>query len=318
VRAVVMTRFGGPEVLEVRDEPRPMQGPRELLVKVIASSANPVEAKLRQDGTWAKVMPPAVIGYDAAGIVEAIGPGVTDYVPGDAVYYTPEVLGNYHGTHAEYNVVAADIVAPKPRSLRFAEAAAVPLAGGTAYEGIVRRLAVRLGETVLIHGGAGGVGSFAVQLAKHAGARVLATASAANQQTLRELGADVAIDYAREDAVDVALRETNGRGVDAVFDTVGGELMARSIAATRAFGRLATILPPQGDFRRLHARNQTVHGIFLTRERRRLDALGRLIDRGQVRPVIDAVWSLAQIQDAHRRLDRGHGRGKVVLQVSAE
>jgi NADPH:quinone reductase len=315
MRAVVLPRFGGIEVLEVRDVPRPEAGPGQLLVRVLASATNPVEAKIRAAGSWARIPLPAILGYDAAGVVEALGAGVTDFKAGDEVFFTPELFGNPHGTHAEYTVVPAAIVAHKPKRLSFEEAAAIPLAGGSAYEAVVRRLQIAAGETILIHGGAGGVGSFAVQIARRAGARIIATAGAANQALLRELGADVAVDYQKEDVSAVALRETGGKGVDAVFDSVGGELIARSLTATRPFGRLATILPPKGDLTHLYIRNQTLHGVFLTRERPRLEALAALVDRGDVKPVIDQVLPLAEVGRAHVRLESGHGHGKVVLRV---
>jgi NADPH2:quinone reductase len=288
------------------------------LVRVVASATNPVEAKIRANGKWSGIQLPAVIGYDAAGVVEALGPGVTEFQAGDAVYYTPEIFKNPVGTHAEYNVVPASIVAHKPKNLGFVEAAAVPLAAGTAYEAVVRRLRVALGETLLIHGAGGGVGSFAVQIAKALGARVLATAGTSNQALLRELGADVAIDYSKEDFAESVGRETGGQGVDAVFDAVGGDLVARSIPVTRAFGRLATILAPQGDVGGIYVRNQTLHGVFLTRERARLEALRVLIERNQVKPIIGEVLPLEDVQTAHQRLDSGHGRGKIVLRVSSE
>ena len=318
MRAMVIRRFGGPEVFELADLDRPAPGPGELLVRVVCASANPVDAKLRQDGTWAGLEPPVVLGYDVAGIVEAVGPGTHGFAVGDAVYYTPEIFGNPRGAYAEYNVAPAGIVARKPANLSFAEAAAVPLAGGTAWEGVVRRLAVHPGETLLVHGGAGGVGSFAVQFGKAAGARVLATAGSANQATLRELGADVAIDYAREDVAAVALRETGGRGVDAVFDTAGHDAIARSLAATRPFGRLACILTPGGTLGALSLRNLTLHGIFLTREARRLDEMRAVIEQGRVRPLVAEVLPLEEVRKAHERLDSGHGRGKIVLRVAED
>ena len=171
----------------------------------------------------------------------------------------------------------------------------MPLAGGTAYEAIVRRLAVRVGETVLIHGGAGGMGSFAVQIAKASGARVLASAGIHNQDTLGELGVDVTINYASEDVFEVALDDTAGVGVDAVFDTVGEDLIAKSIRVTRVFGRLASIISLQGDFTPGYWLNQTFHGVFLLRERARLDEMACLIERGQVRPLVDEVLLLNQV-----------------------
>jgi NADPH2:quinone reductase len=317
MRAMVIPKFGGPELFEERDVERPEPGPSEVLVRVFASSVNPIDTKLRADGSFAGLEPPVILGGDVSGVVEEVGAGVTDLVPGDEVYYTPEVFGpGSNGAYAEYNVAAASIVAKKPASLSHEEAAAVPLAGGTAYEGIVRRLAMRVGETTLIHGGAGGVGSFAVQIAKASGSRVLASAGAENQDTLEELGADVAIDYTSQDVFEVALDDTAGAGVDAVFDTAGGDLIARSVEVTRPFGRLASIISLQGDLTPAYRLNQTIHGLLPLRERARLDEMTRLIERGQVRPLVDEVLLLEEVAKAHERLESGHGRGKVVLRAA--
>lgn len=315
MRAIVLPRFGGPELFEVRDVPNPTPGPGQVLVRVLASGTNPVDAKLRQEGSWAGLQPPVVLGYDASGVVEQVGPGVTDFKPGDEVFYTPEIFHNPLGTYAELNVVGTGILAKKPPSLSHEEAAAIPLACGTAWDALVRRMQLRVGETVLIHGGSGGVGSFAVQIAKALGARVLATASAGNLETLRQLGADLAIDYKSEDAAKVALRETGGQGVDAVFDTAGKNVIP-SIPATRPGGRIATILGVNGDISAFYGRNITLHGVFLTRERKRLEEMTPLFERKQVRPLIERIMPLEQVGDAHRRLDTGHGRGKLVLTVA--
>jgi len=317
MRAMVLSRFGGPEQLEPREVDRPAAGPGEILVRVMASGTNPVEAKLRAEGSWAGLSPPVILGYDAAGVVEEAGPGVTDLVPGDEVFYTPEIFGNAAGTYAEFNVVPAQIVARKPAGLSFEQAAGIPLAGGTAWEAVIRRLAIRPGETVLIQGGAGGVGSFAVQFAKAAGARVLASAGEANQQTLAELGADTAIDYQHADVVSAVLEQTAGQGVDAVFDVQGPDLVARSLPALRAGGRVACVLAPQGDLTGLYQKNITLFGVFLTRERRRLEEMRPVFERGQARPLIDSVLPLEEAARAHQRLDSGHGRGKIVLRTVA-
>lgn len=316
MRAMVLPKFGGPDLFGLRDVERPVPGPSEILVRVIASGINPVDAKLRADGSWANLSPPVILGYDVAGVVEEVGPGVVDFDKGDEVYYTPKILGNQQGSYAEYNAVSASIVANKPRNLSFLEAAAIPLAGGTAWEAVIRRLQVRPGETVLIHGAAGGVGSFAVQFAKAAGARVLATASAANQEFLRDLGADVTIDYREQDAAEVALAETGGKGVDAVFDIEGSRLVSRSLPGVRPFGRIACILPPQGDLTLLYQKNISLYGIFLTRERQRLEEMRPVFERKQAHPLIDAVLPLEEVTKAHERLDSRHGRGKLVLQVA--
>ncbi len=206
MRAMVTPEFGGSDIFEERDVQRPEAGPGEVLVRVFASGTNPVDAKLRTGGSFAGLEPPVVLGSDVSGVVEEVGPGVTDFEVGDEVYYTPEIFGpGSNGGYAEYHVADANIVAHKPASLSHEEAAAIPLAGGTAYEAIVRRLGVQVGETVLIHGGAGGVGSFAVQIAHAAGARVLASAGRDNQQTLKDLGADLAIDYTQQNVAEAAL-----------------------------------------------------------------------------------------------------------------
>lgn len=316
MRAMVISRFGGPDVFELQDRPRPVAGPGELLVRVVASGTNPVDAKIRQAGSWAGIPFPAVLGYDVSGVVEEVGPGVTGFKAGDEVFYTPEIFGNPNGSYADYTVAAASIVAHKPPSLSHVEAAGIPLAGGTAWEAIIRRLAVRPGETVLIHGGAGGVGSFAIQFAKAAGARVLATASKANHEAMRDLGADVTLDYRDTDVMDQILREAGGAGVDASFDTVGGNV-PMSTQVTRPFGRIATILPPTGDLDALYVKNQTLYGTFLTREGARLREMAPLFERGQARVIVDAVLPLEQVGKAHERLDSGHGRGKIILQVGA-
>lgn len=317
MRAMVTPRFGGPELFEERDVQRPEAGPGEVLVRVVASGTNPVDTKLRADGSFAGLEPPVILGADVSGVVEEVGPGVEDFEPGDEVYYTPELSGpGSNGGYAGYHAAPADIVAPKPVNLAHEGAAAVPLAGGTAYEAIVRRLAVEVGETVLIHGGAGGVGSFAVQIARASGARVIATAGPDNQETLWQLGADVAVNYTDEDAAEVALDDTGGAGVDAVLDTVGGDTVIQSIPATRLFGRIATILGARGDLTALYPNNQTLHGVFLTRDRARLEEMALLIERDQMRPLLEEVLDLTEVGRAHERLETGHGRGKVVLRVA--
>lgn len=315
MRAMVIPRFGGPEVFELREVERPSPGPGEVLVRVIASGTNPVEAKFRASGYWANLKMPAILGYDAAGVVEEVGAGVTDLQPGDEVYFSPEVVNNPHGSYAEYTVASASIVARKPSNLSFTEAAAIPLAGGTAWEAVIRRLQVRPGETMLINGAAGGVGSFALQFAKAAGAYVLATASQHNHETLRSLGADVIIDYQQQDVVEAALTETGGRGVDTAFDIQGDNIVSRILAGVRPFGRIACILPPRGDLTQLYRKNITLYGVFLERERKLFDEMRPVFERGQAHPVIDQVLPLEEVRKAHERLDSGHGRGKIVLQV---
>ncbi len=313
MRAAVLRTFGGPEALTVEeiDTPEPAAG--QVLVRVSASSANPVDGLIRRGVAIPNLSLPTVIGSDVSGVVEKVGAGVTGFAVGDAVYYTSE-LATGGEAYAQYHVADASIVAPKPVELSFTEAAAIPLAGGTAWEAIVRRLEVRPGQTVLVHGGSGGVGSFAVQFARAAGAEVLATAGPDHQQILRDLGA-TAVDYKNEDFVDVARARTGGAGVDAVLDTVGGQNVGRSSEATRDGGRIATVLAPDGRLDDLYQRNQTLYGIFLTRERRRLDEMTPLFERGLVRPRIAKTMPLDDIVAIHGLLDEGHSAGKLVVDI---
>ncbi len=315
MKAMIIKAFGGPEVLEPAEWPRPEPGPGQLLVRVLASSVNPVDFKIRRAGGWAGVAPPAVIGYDVAGVVEAVGPGVAGFARGAKVFYTPHIFGR-PGTYAELHVVDADIVVPKPENLTFLEAASLPLAGGTAWDAVVRLAAVRPGETVLIHAGAGGVGSLAVQLARAAGARVIATCSAANAALVRSLGADVVVDYRAQDPAQAALAATGGRGVEVAFDTVGGDTLARTIAAMRPYGRMVTCVSSTADLSAALGRNLTVHFEFLERASHKMEALRVLAERGQLRPVIDSVVPLERVAEAHRRIEAGGMRGKIVLRVA--
>ena len=315
MKAMVITAFGGPEVFEQHDIPRPEPGIGELLVRVRATSVNPVDCKIRQDGGWAGVSPRAVIGYDAAGVVEEIGPGVKAFKPRDEVFYTPLIFGG-QGTYAEYNVVSESIVAAKPRSLSFIEAASLPLAGCTAWDGIIGFGQVQLGETVLQHAGAGGVGSLAVQMAKAAGARVLSTCRGSNADLVKSLGADVTIDYRAERFEDAVLRATSDRGADLVYDAVGGDTLSRSVQVTRPRGRLISIVDTSGDLNTAFLRNLTVSFLFMERAGYKMEALKTLVERGQLKPVIDSVMPLERVAEAHRRLEAGGVRGKIVLEVS--
>ncbi|HEX2912515.1 MAG TPA: zinc-dependent alcohol dehydrogenase family protein [Chloroflexia bacterium] len=309
-----ITGFGGPEVFEEREVAKPVPGPTEVLVKVYASSINPVDYKIRQAGSWAGVKPPAIIGYDVAGIIEAIGPGVKDFKVGDEVYYTPQISGAA-GSYAEYHVADESIVAIKPSNISFEEAASIPLAGGTAWDALITRMRLEVGETALIHAGAGGVGSLAVQIAKAAGAKVFATANGKNAELVKSLGADRVIDYKTENFEEVVRTETGGRGVDLAFDTVGGDTLSRSLNVIRPFGRAASVVNAT-DLNAAYFKNITVHFVFLQRERYKLDHLRVLIERGQLKPVVDSVLPLNQVAEAHRKVEQGGVRGKVVLHVA--
>ncbi|HTI14829.1 MAG TPA: zinc-dependent alcohol dehydrogenase family protein [Dictyobacter sp.] len=314
MKAMIITGFGGPEVFQQREIEKPTPEATEVLVRVYATSINPVDYKIRQSGEWAGVKPPAVIGYDVSGVVEAIGAGVKDFKVGDEVYYTPDIPGRI-GSYAEYHVVDEAIVARKPKNISHVEAASIPLAGGTAWDALITRAHLRVGETVLIHGGTGGVGSLAVQIAKAAGAYVFTTCSGKNVDFARQLGADRVIDYNTENFVDVVASETAGEGVDVVFDNVGGDVIANSIAVTKKYGRMVSIVNIEGNTWPAHLKNIDFHYLFLERHRYKLDFLRTLIEREQIKPVIDSVMSLEEVASAHQRLENGGVRGKIVLKI---
>ena len=314
MKAMVITEFGGTDVFKESEVQKPQPGPGQLLVRVYATSVNPVDYKIRQAGEWAGIKPPVIIGYDVSGVVEAVGDGVTDFKVGDEVYYTPEIFGR-QGTYAPYHVVEEAIVALKPKNITHTEAASLPLAGGTAYDALITRAQLKVGERVLIHGGTGGVGSLAIQIAKASGAYVYTTCSK-NQELARGLGADRIIDYKAQNFVDVVNKETNGAGVDVVFDTVGEALLSQSIQVTRPHGRMVGIVESlKGDFSGALFKNLTLHCLFLERARYKLDALRVLVERGLVKPVVDSVLPLEKVAEAHQKLEQGGVGGKIVLNV---
>lgn len=318
MKAMVITAFGGPEVFEARDLPKPTPGPKEVLVKVHATSINPVDYQTRRGDYRDLIQTPETLGVDVSGVVEAAGDAVTDFEVGDEVYYTPQLFGG-PGSYAEYHAANEDIVARKPANLSHLEAASIPLAGGTVWDALVTRGNLRVGETILVHAGAGGVGSLAIQLAKSIGARVFATCSARNAEFVKGLGADYAIDYRSEDYVEVVQWETAGAGVDLVLDTVGGDTIQRSPQVMGPFGRLVTIVNIAAPQSLLDAwdKNATIHFLFTPQYRAKLDRLRDLLERREVKPVIDSVMPLSKVAEAHERVERGGMRGKVVLDATA-
>ena len=318
MKAHVLAAFGGPECLEIRTIRKPEPKSNEVLVRVCATSVNPVDCQTRRGDYRDLIRLPAVIGVDVSGVVEAVGEAVTEFSVGDEVYYSPNIFGE-SGSYAEYHAADEAIVAKKPTLLSHTEACCFPCAGGTAWDCLVTRGNLRVGETVLIHAGAGGVGSIAVQLAKAAGAYVFSTCSHRNLEFVRELGADRAIDYRSEDYVEVINRETKGSGVDLVLDTVGGETIALSAKVARPLvGRIVSIVDTAHPLSLLEAwgRNLVLHFVFTPQYRAKLDSLTQLIDRGLLRPVVDSVMPWEQIVQAHERLERGGLRGKIVMRLS--
>lgn len=309
MKAVVAHEYGGPEVLKLEDVPVPTPKENEVLVRVVASGVNPADPLIiggkyaREFGTHLPLIP----GYDMAGIVERAGEKVTRLKRGDAVY----AYLLWGGGWAEYCLTNEGEAALKPKSLSEIEAAAVPLAALTAWQTLVDATHIEAGQTVLIHGGSGGVGSFAIQIAKAYGARVIATASTANQDLLKQLGADVTIDYTKTKFEDVA------KDVDIVLDTVGGETLARSYSVVKKGGILTTII---GRLDRAELDRHSIRGTGIAShpDATELARLSELIDQKKIRPIVSQVLPLSEAAKASAQAETHHTRGKVVLKIRDE
>ncbi|HXX28393.1 MAG TPA: NADP-dependent oxidoreductase [Terriglobales bacterium] len=310
MKAVRIHNYGGPEVLRFEDAPRPTPGSGELLIRVHAAAVNPVDSKIRA-GYFQDIFQyalPLIPGWDVSGVVEATGPGVSKFKQGDEVYARPDLARN--GAYAEYAVVKETETALKPSSIDHVHAAAIPIVASTAWQALFDRGALGKGQRVLIHGAAGGVGSFAVQLAKWKGAHVIGTASTRNQAFLRELGVDEPIDYEKTRFDDVV------KDVDVVFDTIGGETRSRSWKVLKKGGILVSIVgPPPSEE---EAAKHGVRFAFFSAQpdASLLVAIAKLVDSGQIKPLVETVLPLAEARQAHELTQSGHTRGKIVLKVA--
>jgi NADPH:quinone reductase-like Zn-dependent oxidoreductase len=309
MKAVVAHEYGGPEVLRFEEMPRPEPSEDEALVRVIASSVNPADP-LTLSGKYAREFGthlPLIPGYDIAGVVEKRGRNVTKLKVGDAVYGYPTFGGGW----ADYVTVNEREVAAKPKSLNFVEAAGVPMGALTAWQALVDVAKLQPGQTVLIHGGSGGVGSFAIQIAKARGARVIATASTANQDLLKQLGADVPVDYTKTKFEDVA------KDVDAVLDPVGKDTLARSYGVVKK-GGIVMSLVARPDPAEIKKRGIRGAGISVHPDAEDLTEIARLIDKGKIKPIVTQVLPLSEAIAAQQQAATHHTRGKVVLRIANE
>jgi NADPH:quinone reductase-like Zn-dependent oxidoreductase len=305
MHAVRIHEFGGPEVLKLEDLPDPEPGRGEILVEVRASSVNPVDYKIRNGGFLPPEQLPITLGRDLSGVVRRCGPGERKFEPGQAVY---AMLPGDRGGYAEKVAAPEAVCARKPERLDFVQAAAVPLAALTAWQGLFDHGGLAQDQVVLIHGGAGGVGHFAVQFARARGAQVIATCSGEDAGFVLGLGARQVIDYQAERFEDAVEK------VDLVFDLIGGDTLARSFAVVRPGGAIvSTLQPPDPQklaelgLRGAHYRAQPNGD--------QLEQIGRLIDRGKVTPAVDRTYSLDRAAEAEEWLEHRHVRGKIVLTV---
>jgi len=306
MKASFIRKYGGPEVLEYGDLPDPAPAAGEIVVDIHAASVNAADWKMRAGQYGAAIRFPHVPGRDFSGVVSALGQGASDFKIGDAVFGVCEVPRE--GSYAEKIAIRQAIVARKPEKLTHVQTAAIGLVGLTALISIEETLRLKRGETILIQGGAGGVAGFAIALARHIGARVIATASAANHDYVRKLGADEAIDYRTQDFTKLV------KGCDAVFDTVGGDVTEKSFAVLRAGGRLASVaaggaapVSPRADVTSLRPK--------VDRDRPHLERVAKLVEQGIVPLPAIVEYPLAQAADAHRVSEARHLRGKLVFRV---
>lgn len=310
MKAVIMHAYGGPEVLKLEEVPRPEPKDDEILIRVMASSVNPVDVGIRK-GYLAELVGkfPLIPGMDAAGVVEKTGVKITKFKKGDPVFAFFTLLGE--GGCAEFVVAKVDEVTTKPKTVSFGQAAAAGAAGSTAWEALVETAKLSAGQTVLIHGGSGGVGHFAIQIAKARGAKVLATGSSVNQDFLKQMGADIAIDYTKTKFEDVA------KDVDVVLDSVGEDTLARSYGVVKKGGIIVSIVdePKQTEL--------DAHGIRgvafrCTPKAGVLEELADLMEANKMTPVVSQTFPLADVAKAQQQIATRHTRGKIVLQVTTD
>jgi len=333
MRAVQMKQPGAAETLELVELDTPSCGSGEVRVRVMAAGVNPIDTKLRARGLYFPEGLPAILGCDGAGIVEAVGEGVSNFAVGDAVYYCYGGLGQKCGNYAEYAVVPAIYLAHKPGSLDFAAAAAAPLVLITAWEALFDRASMRSGQKVFIHAGAGGVGHVAIQLAKIAGCEVATSVSSSEKAVVvKELGADLVINYKTEDVAAALLAWTGQTGVDIAFDTVGGNAFNQLVPAVRVYGDIVTILqvPDDADWKTARLRNIRVSqelmlspmvlGLEEGAEHQAaiLDQCRQLFDEKMLTVFVNDTLPLEQAAEAHRRIETGHMAGKLVLDLGGD
>jgi len=332
MRAVQMTEPGSPDVLQLVEIVEPeIQTSTQVKIRMMAAGVNPIDTKIRKNALFYPHDLPAVLGCDGAGIVMEVGSGVTRFKPGDAVWFCHGGLGLEQGTYAQFTVVEEAYLQLKPKKLSFAEAAAAPLVLITAWEAIIERGRLQAGQTVLVHGGGGGVGHVAIQLAQSGGARVITTVGDEDKAMLtQELGAEEFIFYRHRDFVEAVLAWTNGKGVDIALDTVGPDNFRRTIPAVAYAGSLVTLLDPGPDVDWTEARNRNLNIGFelmltpmlrddlATARAHHVEILRRCagwVDTGKLKIHVSRKFPLEKAADAHRLIEQGHTQGKIVLEI---
>ncbi|MGS2737908.1 zinc-dependent alcohol dehydrogenase family protein [Sinomicrobium sp. M5D2P17] len=321
MKAAVLKEFGSIENFEITDIPIPKPGFREVLVKVFATSVNPLDYQVRRGDYKSELELPVITGHDVSGEIVEVGPGVENFKVGDEVYYTPEIFKG-PGSYAQFHVANQAIIGLKPKNLSHLEAATLPLAAGTAWEMLVARAQLKVNQAILVHGGAGGVGIPTIQIAKAMGATVFTTARKAHHEFLLELGADHVIDYENENYIDAILNLTEGKGVNVVIDTIGGNTLSDSGKVLAQMGQVVTIVDIEKPQNLIEAwgKNATYHFVFTRQNRNKLDELTKLVESNKLKPVLNKVFPLSEIGKAHSLLEYRTGDenfyGKIGVQIN--
>lgn len=321
MKAAVLKEFGAIENFEIMDIPTPRPGFKEVLVKVFATSVNPLDYQVRRGDYKNELELPVITGHDVSGEIVEVGPGVENFKVGDEVYYTPEIF-NGPGSYAQFHVANEAIIGLKPKNLSHLEAATLPLAAGTAWEMLVTRAQLKINQSILVHGGAGGVGIPTIQIAKAMGATVFTTARKAHHEFLLELGADHVIDYENKNYIDSILNLTDGKGVDVVIDTIGGNTLSDSGKILAQMGQVVTIVDIEKPQNLIEAwgKNASYHFVFTRQNRNKLDELTQLVENNKLRPVLKKVFPLEEIGKAHSLLEFKTGDenfyGKIGVQIN--
>src|SRR6266436_984728 len=311
MKAVVINDYGGQEVLKYEDVPQSEPKQDQLRIHVIAAGVNPVDGMIRSgmfDKEGRRAFP-VILGGDISGVVEKVGSNITKFKSGDPVF--AYVSLDNSGGYAKYAVVTEREAAPKPKSLTYVEAAAVPIVALTAWQALIDTAKLKSGQTVLIHGGSGGVGSFAIQIAKARGAKVMATASTANQDFLKQLGAEVAIDYTKQKFEDIA------KDVDVVPDSIGKDTLARSYGVVKKGGIIVSLVarPNQSELEKHGIRGEA---LSVDPNSDELTEIGKLIDDEKIKVIVSQTFPLSEAIKAQQQVATGHTRGKIVLKVADE
>lgn len=332
MKAFIIDRYGKKDGVRIGEMPDPVLREGDVLVQVHAAGVNVLDSKIR-DGEFKLLLPyrlPLILGNDVAGVVVRVGSRVRRFKPGDEVYARPDK--DRIGTFAEFISMNEDAVAIKPKGLTMEEAASIPLVGLTAWQVLIERANLKNGQKVLIHAGSGGVGTFAIQLAKHVGAVVATTTSTANLDWVKALGADIAIDYSKDDFATIL------RDYDVVLNSLGGEVLEKSLQVLKPGGKLISISgPPDPDFAkdmgstwilrlamrllsyRIRKRAKRHHVsysfLFMRASGDQLREIGSLIDSGIIRPVVDRIFPFESTNEAMAYVDKGRAKGKVIVKV---